>query len=125
MGILLVYDVTDRKSFENIRTWFGNVEQHASEDVNKILIGNKCDWEEKRQVSREEGEQLAASLGVPFVEASAKANIKVEEAFMQLARQILKRLLESNGGDGAAGSSGSAGVRLDGNTGNSLKSKCC
>lgn len=124
MGILLVYDVTDRKSFENVRTWFGNVEQHASEDVNKILIGNKCDWEEKRQVSREEGEQLADSLGVPFVEASAKANIKVEEAFMQLARQILKRLLDTSAQDaGSAG--GSAGVKLDGNSGGSLKSKCC
>ncbi len=43
MGILLVYDVTDEKSFNNIRNWIKNIEQHASESVNKILVGNKCD----------------------------------------------------------------------------------
>lgn len=48
MGILLVYDVTDQKSFDAIRTWIRNIEQHASEGVNKILIGNKCDMNDKR-----------------------------------------------------------------------------
>ncbi|KAK9390388.1 ras family-domain-containing protein [Lipomyces mesembrius] len=92
MGILLVYDVTDEKSFNNIRNWFSNVEQHASEGVNKLLIGNKCDWEEKRAVSTEQGKVLANELGIPFIEASAKANINVEEAFVSLARQIKQRV---------------------------------
>lgn len=48
MGILLVYDVTDERSFNNIRNWIKNIEQHASEGVNKILIGNKCDVLEKK-----------------------------------------------------------------------------
>ena len=43
MGILLVYDVTDLKSFENIRQWMRNIEQYASDGINKILVGNKCD----------------------------------------------------------------------------------
>lgn len=120
MGILLVYDVTDQKSFENIKTWFGNVEQHASEDVNKILIGNKCDYDEKRVVSAEQGQALADSLGVPFVEASAKANINVEEAFLSLARQILKRMLTTSSSEPAGGN----GVNLDGGSGLN-KSKCC
>lgn len=120
MGILLVYDVTDQKSFDNVKTWFGNVEQHASEDVNKILIGNKCDYDDKRVVSMEQGQALADSLGIPFVEASAKANINVEEAFLSLARQIMKRMLDS----ATQESSGQAGVSLDGAVG-SAKSKCC
>jgi len=98
MGILLVYDVCDEKSFNSkfrlllslmyldIRTWFQNVEQHASEGVNKILIGNKCDWEEKRVISEEQGRALAQELGIPFMETSAKSNINVEEAFFSLAR---------------------------------------
>lgn len=53
MGILLVYDVTDERSFNNIRNWIRNVEQHASPNVNKILIGNKCDMEDKRVAPRE------------------------------------------------------------------------
>lgn len=120
MGILLVYDVTDQKSFENIKTWFGNVEQHASEDVNKILIGNKCDWDEKRVVSKEQGQALADSLGLQFVEASAKSNINVEDAFLSLARQIMKRMLDSSPQE----TQGQAGVNLN-NSATSIKSKCC
>jgi Ras-related protein Rab-8A len=112
MGILLVYDVTDERSFNSnnpppmqpasplnsetlywgmltgsdIRTWFQNVEQHATEGVHKILIGNKCDWTEKRVVSEDQGRALAQELGIPFIETSAKSNVNVEEAFFSLAR---------------------------------------
>ena len=48
MGILLVYDVTDEKTFNNIRNWIRNIEKHATENVNKILIGNKCDMVDKK-----------------------------------------------------------------------------
>ena len=70
----------------DIRTWFQNVEQHATEGVHKILIGNKCDWTEKRVVTEEQGKALAQELGIPFIETSAKSNINVEEAFFSLAR---------------------------------------
>jgi GTPase SAR1 family protein len=48
MGILLVYDVTDESSFNNIRLWIKNIEQNASDNVNKLLIGNKCDMSDKK-----------------------------------------------------------------------------
>ncbi|KAJ9126090.1 GTPase Ypt2 [Naganishia onofrii] len=102
MGILLVYDVTDEKSFQNIRTWYQNVEQHASEGVDKILIGNKCDWDEKRAVTLEQGRQLADELGIRFVETSAKDNEGVEEAFFTLARDIKTRLIDSNPANNAS-----------------------
>jgi len=78
MGILLVYDVTDDRSFNNIRTWHANIEQHASEGVNKILIGNKSDWADKRAVTEEQGRELAEELGIKFIETSAKINEGVE-----------------------------------------------
>ncbi|ORZ22616.1 ras family-domain-containing protein [Absidia repens] len=95
MGILLVYDVTDERSFANVQNWFSNIEQHANEGVNKILIGNKCDMEEKRVVTKAQGEALASELGIQFMETSAKANIGVEEAFFDLARDIKKRLIDT------------------------------
>jgi len=95
MGILLVYDVTDERSFHNIRTWHSNIEQHASEGVNKILVGNKSDWNEKRIVTEEQGRQLAEELSVKFMETSAKVNDNVEEAFFILARDIKTRLIDS------------------------------
>ncbi|CAG8221365.1 unnamed protein product [Penicillium salamii] len=108
MGILLVYDVTDERSFQNIRTWFSNVEQHASEGVHKILIGNKCDWEEKRAVSTEQGQQLADELGIPFLEVSAKNNINIEKAFYSLASDIKKGMDTSK-----TEQAGNGGVSID------------
>ena len=73
-------------------SWFNNVQQHASEGVDMILVGNKCDWQEKRQVSFEEGQNLANELGIGFKEVSAKAGINIEEAFTELASKIKGRL---------------------------------
>ncbi|KAF4014409.1 hypothetical protein G4228_005820 [Cervus hanglu yarkandensis] len=78
MGIMLVYDITNEKSFDNIRNWIRNIEEHASADVEKMILGNKCDVNDKRQVSKERGEKLALDYGIKFMETSAKANINVE-----------------------------------------------
>ncbi|KAG8943660.1 GTP-binding protein [Tulasnella sp. 424] len=94
MGILLVYDVTDERSFTGIRTWHSSIKTHASEGVNKILVGNKCDWEAKRMVTREQGQELADELGIKFFETSAKYNVGVEEVFFTLARDIKTRLFD-------------------------------
>ena len=58
--------------------------QHASSDVERLLIGNKCDWEAKRAVESERGEQLARSQGIPFMETSAKTNHNIDEVRGQL-----------------------------------------
>ncbi len=88
MGIMLVYDITQEKSFENIKNWIRNIEENASTDVEKMLLGNKCELNEKRQVTKERGEQLAVEYGIKFLETSAKNSINVEEAFFTLARDI-------------------------------------
>ncbi|KAI9848228.1 MAG: Nuclear control of ATPase protein 2 [Thelocarpon superellum] len=125
MGILLVYDVTDERSFNNIRTWFSNVEQHATEGVNKILIGNKCDWDEKRLVSTERGQQLANELGIPFMEVSAKSNINVEKAFCSLAADIKKRIIDTAKSD-LVSPQGGVNVADQGSaTNNAFGGKCC
>jgi Ras-related protein Rab-8A len=72
----------------DIRTWHANIEQHASEGVNKILIGNKSDWTDKKAVTEEQGRELANELGIKFMETSAKVNEGVEEAFFTLARLV-------------------------------------
>uniref|UniRef100_A0A3Q4G7I3 small monomeric GTPase n=1 Tax=Neolamprologus brichardi TaxID=32507 RepID=A0A3Q4G7I3_NEOBR len=79
MGIMLVYDITNEKSFDNIKNWIRNIEEHASADVEKMVLGNKCDMNDKRQVSKERGEKLAIDYGIKFLETSAKSSINVEE----------------------------------------------
>ncbi|CAG8629500.1 10698_t:CDS:2 [Gigaspora margarita] len=82
MGILLVYDVTNERSFKK---------QHVSEGVNKILIGNNCDL----AITKEQGQALADEFGIKFLEVSAKANINVEEAFFTLASRLRLTRLNS------------------------------
>uniref|UniRef100_A0A0D6QXP2 Uncharacterized protein n=1 Tax=Araucaria cunninghamii TaxID=56994 RepID=A0A0D6QXP2_ARACU len=97
MGIILVYDVTDESSFNNIRNWIRNIEQHASENVNKILVGNKADMDEsKRAVPTARGQALADEYGIKFFETSAKTNLNVEQVFFTIGRDIKQRLEESD-----------------------------
>ncbi|MCO5563387.1 hypothetical protein L7F22_017028 [Adiantum nelumboides] len=96
MGIILVYDVTDESSFNNIRNWIKNIEQHASDNVNKILVGNKADMDEsKRAISTARGQALAKEYGLNFYETSAKTNMNVEQVFFTIARDIKQRLSEA------------------------------
>ncbi|CAM9659804.1 unnamed protein product [Ectocarpus sp. 6 AP-2014] len=120
-GILLVYDVTDKKSFNSIRNWVAQIQQHADVAVNKILIGNKCDMDEDREVSREEGAQLAAEYGIQFFETSAKNDINVEKGFITIAREVKDRLMA----DGPnTGSRGSNSVTLN-TSPSKKKTSCC
>lgn len=110
----------------DIRTWFSNVEQHATEGVNKILIGNKCDWEEKRAVSTAQGQALADELGIPFMEVSAKSNINVEKAFFSLASDIKKRIVDSTQqAGGAHGGTSGVDVGSGQSSGGGMGKNCC
>ncbi|KAF0045437.1 hypothetical protein F2P81_001966 [Scophthalmus maximus] len=91
MGIILVYDITDDKSYENIQNWMKSIKENASAGVSRMLLGNKCDIEAKRKVSKETGEKLAKDHGIRFFETSAKSSINVEESFLSLARDILQK----------------------------------
>ncbi len=118
-----IANTADTNPSPDIRTWFSNVEQHATEGVKKILIGNKCDWEEKRAVSTERGQALADELGIPFLEVSAKSNINIEKAFYSLAADIKKRLSDTARADQGAG--GAVNVADQGTPGSGMGSKCC
>lgn len=129
MGILLVYDVTDEKSFSNIRTWYANVEQHASEGVSKILVGNKSDYDEKRVVTTEQGQALADELGIRYIETSAKTNSQVEDAFFNLARDVKAHLIDTAASTGtgtdAAHLTAGPGINVAGGQNTGGSSGCC
>lgn len=91
-GIIIVYDVTDRDSFDNVRQWMHEIERFANPGVCKILVGNKCDMEEIRKVSTEEGAELARHFEIPFLETSAKNSINVEQSFITMSKEIKKNI---------------------------------
>ncbi|KAL9971066.1 hypothetical protein ACROYT_G023551 [Oculina patagonica] len=92
-GILVVYDVTNEKSFHNISKWMRKIEEHAIEDVEKILVANKCDLEEERVITKERGEMLAQNHGIRYVETSALTGENIEQAFTLLTQDILNKVL--------------------------------
>uniref|UniRef100_A0AC34EZS9 Uncharacterized protein n=1 Tax=Panagrolaimus sp. ES5 TaxID=591445 RepID=A0AC34EZS9_9BILA len=88
-ALLLVFDVTSRPSFENIRNWLGQVREYANDHVQITLIGNKIDLSAQRKVKADEARQLASSYNIPYLETSAKTGQNVQEAFHDLARRLI------------------------------------
>jgi GTPase SAR1 family protein len=89
---MVVYDITDIESFNNINSWLIEIEKNANKNVYKILVGNKCDLEEKRQVSYEQGKEFADTYGMKFIETSAKTNQNVHEAYVTMTREIISQM---------------------------------
>ena len=88
-GILLLYNITDRETFENLGPWLIEIEKNAPRNICKILVGTNCDLEEKRKVTTQEGKDFATSNGLKFIEVSAKNNINVKKSFEILVEDII------------------------------------
>ncbi|XP_054269967.1 ras-related protein Rab-37 isoform X2 [Macrosteles quadrilineatus] len=91
-ALLLLYDVTNKTSFDNIRAWLGEIREYAQDDVVIMLLGNKADCQSsERMIRKEDGERLAKEYSVTFMETSAKTGLNVELAFMAIARELKAR----------------------------------
>lgn len=90
-ALLLLYDVTNKNSFDNTRAWLGEINEYAQEDVAIMLLGNKADMNQERVIKCEDGERLAKEYNVAFMETSAKTGMNVELAFMAVARELKSR----------------------------------
>uniref|UniRef100_A0A8B9S9S6 RAB1A, member RAS oncogene family n=1 Tax=Apteryx owenii TaxID=8824 RepID=A0A8B9S9S6_APTOW len=139
-GIIVVYDVTDqeeeeeeesllvetdvgflRESFNNVKQWLQEIDRYASENVNKLLVGNKCDLTTKKVVDYTTAKEFADSLGIPFLETSAKNATNVEQSFMTMAAEIKKRM-----GPGAtAGGAEKSNVKIQSTPVKQSSGGCC
>ena len=89
-GILFVYDITNKKSFEGIKNWIQEAEEEVGDDFQKILIGNKSDLEEERTVPLKKLEEFCLEKKINFLETSAKNNINLKEAFNKIVELIFE-----------------------------------
>ncbi|KAJ3064821.1 GTP-binding protein of the rab, partial [Rhizoclosmatium hyalinum] len=87
-GIIVVYDVTDQDTFNNVKQWLQEIDRYAVEGVNKLLVGNKSDLKDKKVVDFNAAKEFADTLEIPFLETSAKNSSNVEQAFLTMAKQI-------------------------------------
>ena len=90
-GIVMVYDVTNEESFKHVNEWLFEVSRYAAEGTSRLLVGNKCDKVAERLISTEKGQALADSLGIPFIETSAKEATNVEQVFMAMTEELVSK----------------------------------
>ena len=89
-GILLIYDITKKSSYNNISQWMDSIYENKGENFPLILIGNKCDLEKKRVITIEQGEKLGEHYGITFMETSNKDGTNIDEASKALIKKILE-----------------------------------
>ena len=89
---LIVYDITRRASFESISSWIEDCKNSSPKSIMMVLVGNKVDLEEKREITIEEGQELAEKYGLLFFETSAKTGQNVNEVFQKSAEAIAKKI---------------------------------
>lgn len=95
MGFLLMYDISNQESFNAVQDWATQIKTYSWDNAQVILVGNKCDLEDNRAISPEDGKRLADELGLEFFEASAKDNINVKQVFERLVDIICEKMNES------------------------------
>ena len=119
-GIILVFDVTDQKSFDKIKEWMSQIKANTQADqIGLVLLGNKCDIE-PRTISKNDGEELGKELGIEYYETSAMKGDGIAQAFEFLAKNILtKKKIDLKNEKGTDG-----GVNLDGGV-TPQKKQCC
>lgn len=112
-GAVLAYDITDKESFDKVKVWLKELHQVVGEGIQVVVVGNKCDMERERKVSKKEAEEWASQHSAQHFLCSAKLGIRVGDAFTALVGAIVKNLgtattngsMSSAGGGGGIGSS--------------------
>jgi small GTP-binding protein len=90
-GCFIVYDITNEQSFESINTWYEQAVKEAGKEVSIILVGNKCDLENERKVSKEKGEEKAKTMNASFFETSALSKVNIDDIFKEIVNNIYQR----------------------------------
>ena len=90
-GAFIVYDITRKGTFESVDKWVSDLKASADKKITLLLIGNKCDLEDQRQITKEEAEQKAKSFEVAYLETSALSGENLEKAFEMLVNEVYKK----------------------------------
>ena len=120
-AIIILYDITQKSSFDHIRNWITEIDKFGKQGALKVIVGNKLDLENNRKISKEDAENLALKYGVKLWEVSAKDNTNIEEMFVD----TIKTLLEKNSKIISESSSMGNNIKLSKNIKNKKNKKCC
>jgi len=124
-AIVIVFDLTDKDSFDHLKSWLSDVDKHAKEGVMKVLVGNKSDLTNKRQISEDAAKEFAKKYGMEYIETSAKDSSNVDDLFVRTTKNFMN-LSMNNSLKKSMGNFTPGGISLP-NTETQPKSKdnCC
>ena len=122
-AIIILYDITQKTSFDHIKNWITEIDKFGKQGVLKVIVGNKLDLENNRKIKKEDAENLALKYGVKLWEVSAKDNTNIEEMFQDTIKSLLER--NSKIINDIPGSSMNNNFLLNTNTKAKKKGKCC
>ena len=124
-GAMIVYDVTNQTSFDNVDKWYNEIKEKASKNINLIVIGNKNDLIDKKIINSESSIEKAKSFGIAIMETSALSASNVKEAFYLILKEMYKSVKSMiNEGEKKDNVQGS-GVQLNTDVKTKKKKKCC
>ena len=123
-GALIVYDTTQKSSYENIDKWMVEIKDKASKDMKLMIVGNKTDLKDARQVETNEALQKAKDLEAPLMEASAKDGNNVKEAFYDLLKEMYREIKKKIEVVESQAQEGKDGIQLETND-KKEKKGCC
>ena len=95
-GALIVYDITNKFTFESVYKWVQDLNSYGEKNLTLLLVGNKSDLENKRQINKDEGEEKAKSFGLGFIETSACSGDNIDQAFEIMLKEVLKKYMVDN-----------------------------
>ena len=125
-GAFIVYDITRKQSFESVEKWVNDVTAVADKKITIILIGNKSDLEDQRQVTKEQGEEKANKLELAFLETSAFSGENLDKAFDLMINEVYKKCHEELLAEGDIDIiEGGKDINLENKKDNNEKKKCC
>ena len=124
-GALIVYDISNKTTFDNVENWFNDLKNACKEEAFIILIGNKNDLENQRQVSNNMLINLGKNLGIAVMETSAKDDYNINESFYLLIKEIYRKFVKNNGSSNEKNDIGEGMVLKVENTKKKEKGGCC
>ena len=124
-GAFVVYDITRKGSFESIDKWVNDLTGTADKKITIVIIGNKCDLEDQRQITKEQGEEKASKLEAAFLETSAFSGENLDKAFEMMMNQVYKKCHEEMMAENDIEIEGGQDINLNKKPENTEKKNCC
>ena len=125
LGALVVYDITRKETFNSVDKWISDLTAVADKKITVLVIGNKCDLDDQRQITKEQGEEKGRSFNAAFLETSASSGSNIDKAFEMLIKEVYEKCHSDFEDDGGFGElEGGVEIKLDNNSKDEKKS-CC